>query len=150
MSVPPISRLNPAITVIAVNVGILVVDEFVDDVELGVVGVESAFKFSIGALMTEHPAVLDDVGNFVATGPGVGLVFEVAEGEVGELIENVAGVVGWFVPLDRFKGTRLEQDVFQHGVSPMSPMWDRVTCIAWLENPRPRTQTRFHDWGRRI
>jgi hypothetical protein len=105
--------------VIAIQVGILVVDEFVDDVELVVVGVESALKFSIGTLMTEHPTILDKVGNFVAPRPSVGLVFKVAKGEVGELIENVAGVVGWFVPRDwPAKGARLKQDVFQHDVSP--------------------------------
>jgi hypothetical protein len=105
--------------VIAIQVGILVVDEFVDDVELVVVGVESALKFSIGTLMTEHPTILDKVGNFVAPRPSVGLVFKVAKGEVGELIENVAGVVGWFVPRDwPAKGARLKQDVLQHGISP--------------------------------
>ena len=83
---------------IAEQVGVFPVDEFVDDVELVVVGVESAFKFSIGALVTKDSAVLDDVGNFVAPRPGVGFIFHVAEGEVGKLIENVAGVVGWFVP----------------------------------------------------
>jgi len=69
-------------------------------VELVVVGVKSAFKFSIGALMAEHPTVLDEVGNFVATGPGVGFVFKVAEGEVGELIEKFSDSVGGFVPRD--------------------------------------------------
>jgi len=91
MSVLPISRLNPATTVIAVQVGILVVDVTGDDVELVVVGVESAFKFSIGALMTEHPAVLDEVENFVATGPGVGFVFEAFKLHVRPSIEPISG-----------------------------------------------------------
>jgi len=119
LSFLPISRLNLASTVIAVQVGVFVVDEFVDDVELGVVGVESAFKFSIGALMTEHPAVLDKVGNLVATGPGVGFVFEVAEGEVGELNQEFFGSVSGLIPRDwPAKGARLKQDVLQHGISP--------------------------------
>jgi hypothetical protein len=118
MSILPISRLNPATTVIAVQVGILVVDEFANDVELGVVRVESAFKFSIGTLMTEHPTILDKVGNFVAPRPSVGLVFKVAKGEVGELVEDFSCSVGGVVPLDWFRAGGLKQDVFQHGVSP--------------------------------
>jgi len=105
--------------VIAVQVGILVVDEFANDVELGVVRVESAFKFSIGTLMTEHPTILDKVGNFVAPRPSVGLVFKVAKGEVGELGQEFFGPVSGIIPRDwPAEGARLKQDVFQHGVSP--------------------------------
>ena len=104
---------------IAIQVGVFVVDEFVDDVELVVVGVKRAFKFSIGALMAENAPILDDVGNFVATGPGIGFVFKVAEGEVGELNQEFFGSVSGLVPRDRPSvGARLQQDVFQHGVSP--------------------------------
>jgi hypothetical protein len=104
---------------IAEQVRILVVDEFVDDVELVVVGVDGAHEFLVGALVAEKPAVLGDVGNLVATGPSVGLVFEVAESEVGELNQEFFGSVSGLIPRDwPAKGARFKQDVFQHGVSP--------------------------------
>jgi len=116
LSFLPISRLNPAITVIAVQVGILVVDEFANDVELVVVRVESALKFSIGALMAEDASIFHDVVDFVATGPGVGFIFQVAEGEVGELSQEFFSPVSRFVPRDwPAESARLKQDVFQHG-----------------------------------
>jgi hypothetical protein len=116
MSVLPISRLNPAITVIAIQIGIFPVYEFADDVKLVVVGVEGAHEFGVSALMAEDASIFHDVVDFVATGPGVGFVFEVTEGDVGELFEKFSGLVSRFVPRDwPAKGARLKQDVLQHG-----------------------------------